>query len=170
MQVDINITRMELVQMNLFLWPRIKWNWVQLGVTFLLCIAAMLFSDIRNFEISAQSAVLMAIIAVVISIMVAALVFSLCLAINLAMASPRTGLGEHHYEIQDGGLLETTELNEELSKWKTFDRVWKSDNYIILKRHWAALHIFPRRCFSSSQHFDEFHAAIADRISGKPEH
>lgn len=166
MQVDVNITRKDLVRINLFLWPRSKWTWIYMYGLFALCMAVAII-NMEGF--SAAYLGIMVLITASIAVVFSFLAFALCLSINIAAASPRTGLGAHHYRLEEEGLRESTDINEELSKWKSFDRLWKSRNYIVLKKHWAAIHIFPARCFDSRAQFDEFHAVIAAKISsGKP--
>ncbi|GJL91295.1 YcxB family protein [Hyphococcus sp.] len=161
MQVDVTITRMDLVRVNLYLWPRIKWTWFQVVGLFVVCVTTTILT-LDNFSIDDLGLIIA--ISAPIAVVFSMFVFALCLTINVAAASPRTGLGAHHYELKEEGLRESTELNEEISKWKTFDRVWRSKDYILLKKHWAAMHMFPARCFDSRKRYDAFYDAIEARV------
>ena len=164
MRVDANITRMDLVRINLLLWPHVRFNWVYLTILFVIgFVASMKVSDTENFLPFLLG--LSIIIASVIAISISAATFLFCLTLSILGASERTGLGHHLYEIIEDGLKETTRINSELSKWESFQKVWNFKSYIVLKKHWAALHIFPLRCFDSRQQFEAFYAALVEHIN-----
>ncbi len=165
MTVDINVTRSDLIRINLFLWPHVKFNWFYLAFLFLVGFAVSMTAWDAEIPLSMSVGFSLAV-AFVLAVTVSALTFLLFLIIGVAGASERSGLGRHAYEISDEGLIETTRINQELSKWEAFQKIWHSGRYILLKKHWAAIHIFPSRCFDSPEHFQEFYAALKAKIGG----
>lgn len=164
MKVRTNISRRDLIKINLFLWPKVRWNWVFLIIVFAICLVVA-FTTLGTENINTTgSVILLFFVAGVVTIATQAVGFALCIAINISMASQRTGLGEHNYEITPEGLHETTSINSEFSKWASFDDLFRSRNYILLKKHWAALHIFPRRDFDSQQQFMDFFKTLSEKL------
>jgi hypothetical protein len=147
----------------MILWPKVRWNWIYVGIIFVIGLLPTI-SAVRESNFDLRIMALLACLVIALTIAIPALTFAFCLGVNLLSASQRTGLGQHEYEITSEGLHESTTLNSELSKWESFDEIFKSKNYIILKKHWAAIHVFPRRDFDSQAQFLEFHKALSEKV------
>ena len=163
MNVTTNITRTDLIRMNLFLVPRVRTNWIVLIILFLICLVSLLF-HVAQTETEPPEIMLLTAISAGVSLTFMLLALIICIAISIILASPKTGLGEHKYKITPEGLQEDTIINSELSKWPSFDAVYKSNDLIILKKHWAALHLFPKRSFTSTEHFLDFFRTLQEKI------
>ena len=164
MEIQTSITRLDLIRINFRLWPNIRANWIILAIIWIGTFALGIFQLVD--EITLLNVVgFSAAIATVVAPLLSAFSFFVCLIVSISMASERTGLGQHEYQITSVGLRETTRLNDELSKWASFQKVWNFGSYLVLMKHWAAIHIFPKRCFDSPEHMEQFYVLLTERIN-----
>lgn len=58
-------------------------------------------------------------------------------------------LGEHELEIQEEGLIERTEFNQTVYRWKGFHKIVATRKHLYIYVTDNNAHIVPRRCFAS---------------------
>ena len=159
--VQVDIKRVDLLRMNLFLNSRLKVNRVFFVLYISLVISASIFL-MHNF--SAMKIFLSVLFSIILGVPAFLLLVLVMILIGVFFASERSGLGEHIYTIEEDGLRETTRLNQDFSKWVAFERVWCDREYIFLQRSWAAYHLFPKRCFGTKEEFEKFGATLKQKI------
>lgn len=58
-------------------------------------------------------------------------------------------LGEHELDIQEEGLVERTEFNQTVHRWKGFHKIVSTRKHLYIYVTDNNAHVVPRRCFSS---------------------
>jgi len=88
-------------------------------------------------------------------------VVNMAVQILFVLVSKNRGvLGWHELEIREDGLVERTDINESLCRWTGFHKLRKSRNYFFLYVTDLAVHVVPKRVFSSVQEAAEFEKRI----------
>jgi len=156
LKIQTHITRMDLLRMNILLIPKAKSTWITAGVVFCICFAITYshVNDTYTFQYALKNSTIVSLIFTLVFSIITPL---LNIFIYIITASENTGLGSCDYELTSKGLYSTNNTNEIFTKWFAFKKVWKFKSYIFLMRHWAHIDMFPRREFTSQEHFEEFH-------------
>jgi hypothetical protein len=146
----INLKRMDIVNVPIFLFPRtwIFWFWFVL-----FFLTALRSSYSRHPEIGVGNWInsLISTLCVMAIISVIQMIY-LC-----ATASKKSGtLGEHEFQIRNDGLYEKTPVNETLHKWISVSGVYRTRWMILIRIGNAATHLIPKRSFRSSEDYDLF--------------
>ena len=77
---------------------------------------------------------------------------------------PEKGLlGSHRLVLNDGGVVETTAVNESRTSWTGVDRVEQNDGYIFIYVSAATAHVVPKRVFATAAQAEEFYREAARR-------
>jgi hypothetical protein len=164
MFVKTNVTYMDYVRAQLYLAPRMKFNWV---IAFI--IWAYIFFNflnklgeqvgfpgdaICNFCTITSSLIVSTGYTIIILLIL--FLGGVILGLILLMSDRTPGiLGEHEFTLKDDGLLETTSVNETLSKWVSISSVTKTKRYIYI-RLGLSFHLIPKNSFQNQAQFDEF--------------
>ena len=161
--IRVNISRLDLLRVSLLLVVRSPWSWLYFGALLIGTFSYMFFSLAKEFPVRDF---LLLIIQQSLFISVVLYVAGLlpCLALNIAFASPRTGLGQHSFDILEEGLKEQTDLNQEISYWPAFKDIWNFGSHIVLRKNWAAIHILPRRDFESVDDYNQLFEMLCSKI------
>lgn len=156
MKVATHIKRSDLIWLNISLLPRLKSTY-----TTMIFIATMVFAYIwwKNGFPDCSREWFIAIFASLggaVGGILFGFVFQLvCI---LFMSKESNGiLGKHEYEINSEGLYEKTNANEGIQKWQGVSSVRKTNSFILLQVSGYLFHVFPKRCFDSLDHFQEFY-------------
>lgn len=162
MKVIVTIGRRDILRMNLHLLPRLKANWIMLGVVIVAAFAFLIYDDRRPIAASMLSSnILWALFAGLLAIL-GSTVF--CLIWVLAVANHKTGvLGEHEYELRSDGLFEKTVANEGLNRWSGIQSVTRSSNQIHVRINGYLFHVIPRHGFGSDDEFYRYFELLRQR-------
>lgn len=162
MVIRTTLSRKDFIDLNLYLFPLLKSNWIFASTMFIAIFAYQLYkSDFmaRPTEMLCMSAAsaIGALCGVTIALILSLSYFFLCL-------NKRSGiLGEHEFTIEDEGLFEKTDANETLTKWPSITSMRKTKNFILIRINNYLFHILPRRAFSNERHYDEAWAELNKR-------
>jgi hypothetical protein len=92
------------------------------------------------------------------------IIMQLLLAAVIAYARGHKGLlGIHTLVVTAEGLIERTDYNETLHRWKGFHRVRESASYFYLYVSETNFHLVPKRSFTSGQELRSFLEEIKQR-------
>ncbi len=165
MQVEVDITRGDIVRFNLSKLFVLKSNLVTLAFAYLIAtIVSFAGARTSDGEFVWQAFLIVAGIggmAMFLAIFVCSLVFVM---INSTMA---TGvIGKHTFSIDDAGLRERTDANDTLNYWHALRKARKSRTMIFVETAPWLFYILPRRDFESDEAYDAFFNEIRSR-SGK---
>lgn len=155
MKATTEITRKDLAFLSIYLFPRVKANWIFLGVL-IAAIAIFLAlskrpSDISGFISVAISSVLGGIGGTIIG-------FAINIVTMLLSVGSKSGiLGLHQYELCQEGVRESTEANESLQRWSSISSIKVCGNYMLLRICSNQFHIIPKRSFESEALFMSFY-------------
>lgn len=160
MEVETDITRTDLIKLNLFLLPREKSNIVTGGVLSAGILIFLLISkqpdNLSSIGIAAGAAIGGGVAGLLAG-------FIISLFFILLASSAKSGvLGRHTYRLTEEGLHESTAANEGLQKWQGIQTVGKSKTLIFLRINGYLFHLIPRRAFGSAQEFELFWSKARD--------
>lgn len=89
------------------------------------------------------------------------------LAMTIIARGDRGILGEHVFRFVEGGLVESTTVNETLMKWGGVRAVHRTRGYFYIRVTRSTAHIIPRRCFADAAADDEFWKAMQPLVAKK---
>ncbi len=159
MDITVNLTRLDLFLMNLFVFPRMKGNWVFLLVLWAGLIAYHVISQGCPCGFTETLFVLFATGVGAIGGIVFMLLFGTVWLI--AFSTKKSGvLGEHYYAIREDGLFEKTDANETITRWPSIISIWKVGSFILVRINSYLFHTFPRSAFKSQQEFESFYETL----------
>ncbi|MDD1793269.1 YcxB family protein [Enterovibrio sp. ZSDZ42] len=79
----------------------------------------------------------------------------------LGSASKNYGqLGDHTYEVTDTGFIESTDVNETVTKWEGIYELVKTKRYLYIKTAPLLVYVIPLRSFSTETEFNEFYSKV----------
>lgn len=160
--------RYSLTRWDLFRWQ--LWHTVRLKVLWIIFLGAtttIVVPQLRTPELSAHSAgfkIGFTIIAAVVMLMFMFLLQLILLVFMIFAPKGRGLLGEHELEIREDGLLERTDVNESLHRWKGFHKMVSSGGYFYIYVTHNNFHIVPKCCFSSAHEAVLFRDEIMRRF------
>jgi hypothetical protein len=132
----------------------------------LLFIEWIVISDAYSESESIWPVVMAAVMAPIIVLCVVGLLGSLVLVLISFLFSHKGILGEHTLEITDRGLLERTEFNETLVKWRGIGRVHSSARYVYIYVSDFNYYAVPKRQFTV-EYINAFEATLREGLKGK---
>jgi hypothetical protein len=162
MKINVEITKSDLIRLNLSLIPRMKSTYttiVAIGIfVFGFLVWLKGFPDTRNHWI----AITFGSVGGGIGGMLAGALISF---ITIALSGTKNNgvLGQHEYEITSEGLFERISANEGLNKWSGINELRISGSYALFQISGYLFHVIPRRSFGSEQNFNEFVKLAKDR-------
>ena len=160
MEIETDITRVDLIKLSLLFLLREKSNLVVVGVFAAGVFIYLLFRtqpDEAGSVVSAAGVAIAAGFAGFVTMFLISLVF-----IVLTSSQENGVLGKHTYWLTEEGLHERTAANEGLQRWQGFQAVVKSNDFIILRINSYLVHVIPRRAFTSEQAFELFWSKASD--------
>ncbi len=163
MQVTLNVTRGDILRLNLSKILTAKANLICFGFSILLAAGvafANYLDDPADFGWR-----WFALFTLVGGIFIFILIFLISLFFVLINSTVGSGaLGEHTFTIEEAGLREETVANDSLSYWSGLQRVEKTRSAIFVQTTPWLFHILPRREFASDDEFETFHKEVASRV------
>jgi YcxB-like protein len=155
MKIDTELTRKDFLLLNIFLFPRMKSNWIFL---FILILFIAIFSVITNkpddfggfFAVTVGS-IFGGVIGVVAG-------FSINLSIMLFNIGKKSGvLGSHQFELLQEGLRESTSVNESLQRWESIVEIKVYGDLLLIRINNYLFHVIPKRSFKNQIEFESFY-------------
>jgi len=155
MQINVNIKYKDLVLISILLFPRLRSNWILLGI-FTICI--FLFIYFQKVHYTSTDYIITLLASVIGSIVGILSTLFFNIIIMLLSINKRSGiLGEHNYTITKEGLHEITTVNESTQKWSGVKSIKMINNYIYFHIYANLFHIIPGRFFTDKNHFKQFY-------------
>jgi hypothetical protein len=155
--VKVHLTRWDLVAFNLLLTPRLRSTWIVCATIGLILVLLLVVS--RGVPTSGVEWLAIAIGAAVGATAFLGVGFLISIVFVLSTSSASNGiLGEHTYSFEADGLREQTSANDTLIKWGGARDVRRLGAFVLINISPALYHVIPRRCFASSNEYDEFWA------------
>ena len=155
MNISVEIKRKDLVALNLYLFPRIRGNWIFFALLSGGIFAYILITKKPSNAYSITVAAFAALVGGVGGVIAAGL-FGM-VAVLLTVGKKSGVLGVHHYSLSEQGLEERTDANETLQKWVGIQSITKLPNYILFRINDYLFHIVPRRAFAANEEFNSFY-------------
>jgi hypothetical protein len=154
MEVTVNITRWDMIRLNLWAMYRLKSNLFFMAITSAAVFASIVSSRPLLTPESWAAAVTTSLIG---GMAVLLFGFFICLINVLFTSSKKSGaLGEHLYTITEQGLYGKTRNAESMLKWSGVNSMHKSRDYMYVRVNSYLFHIIPKRAFGSEIMFEEF--------------
>lgn len=160
MEIETDITRADLIKLNLYLLPREKSNRVTVAVLaagiFIYLLISKQPSSLGSLGIAVGASIGGGIAGLLAGFIVSLLFVSFT-------SSAKSGvLGRHIYRLTEEGLHESTVANEGTQKWQGIQAVGKSRHFIFLRINGYLFHFIPRRAFGTEQQFESFWVKARD--------
>jgi len=163
LRVVVDVTRRDIFTVTFRLIMRARWIWALFTIPFAAGIWRISTSESgpKDWPNIVLLLVVLATFCWVL-LLVAALVFA---AASVLQAGSMQGvLGSHTFEIRPDGLFESTTANQTPTSWSAIRSAKRTDRYILVSVAWWMFHFIPRRAFGDDAAFDDFFAAIQERI------
>lgn len=155
MNVEVKITKRDIVHFNLALIPRLKnifTNFIVMsGIVFILLVWKRGFPDTStDWVIHTLVSLIGGVFAFVFGV-----AFSI-LSILKNMKSYNGVLGVHQYRVDSEGFHEKTKVNQSMYSWDGIEKIIELKFYILYQVHEGLYHIIPKRSFESKKKCEEF--------------
>jgi hypothetical protein len=154
MQVTADIRRSDLVNLNLYVYPRHRNTYIIFALFVVIGLAIPLVHD---GKFSSQGLLLGLAIGVAMGLIMVVFTFLICV-LGQALSSPKnTGrLGQRTYNLQDDGFEWASETGNGKQKWTAISTVTKTRNYVLIAITPSLFFIVPSRAFPSGEAFNAF--------------
>jgi len=157
--VRVDITRWDLVTLNLAITPRLRSTWLAWG--FVAACAGGIEIAADGYPTTARAWFGMVTAMLLVATVFSTVMFGITLCAILFMSGTANGvIGEHIYVFTDHGLREQTSANDTLIRWNGVRDVRRTSRFILIGVSPALYHVLPRRCFESAAKYDEFWRAV----------
>ena len=162
------------IQYSLTRWDILRWHFYLLirnrAVIAFVAIASlgMVWNDLRTLEMAARPIgfkVLYAVLFTSAMFCLVGIVTTLVMSCAVTFKKLRGLLGAHELEIRDDGLVERTEFNESVHRWRGFHKIVTTGRYLYIFVTDNSVHIVPRRHFASGEDLGAFRDEIKRHIS-----
>ncbi len=151
MEYEVNIRRMDLFKMQLFLLPRLKQNYLLLA--FLICCAGFGASS----ALDQNGLLAWSLYSTIVGLVIFLVLFFVGALVQVAFASAEKGfIGKTMYRINDKGFFEETLGTETMTRWKSIIGLYKFRNYLFVRINGLRVHMIPKREFSNKKEFESF--------------
>lgn len=156
--VQADISRSDDIRTKLYMYPRIRRNWVILGMISLIYTSIIVYIG-EDFTLPAIA------YAALTGVLAGAAVMLVCLlspmlAIWLRAKSTSEALGPRTYELTDDGLRWHTSRGEGLRRWSAISSVRKTATSILIGSSPYAFFVVPLHAFASRLEFDNFYDKV----------
>ena len=118
-------------------------------------------------EPSAKDPMIVGSIAAVFGFVVLITVLLILIAMYV-MVNPKLKngtLGEHTFEVTEGGFIESTAYNKTEHTWSSIDKIKKTFGYVLIRVSGHLWHIIPTRHFSEKSGLDAFVEELRRKIT-----
>jgi len=154
MVITTDITKKDLFLLSLYLIPRLRGNWIFLGVLALVIFAFSFFtrSPMTGEQLLvAATASLGAALGGVLSVLVINLVTML-----LKVDPDSAVLGRHYYSLTEQGLETRNAGGEMVIGWDAISSIARLPGYMLFRMKAGRFHLIPARSFNSGTTFKAF--------------
>ena len=167
MDVEINVTRGDIVRFNVAKLFRLKSNLVVLVVSLVIVGAGVWKGAVAGGQ-DVDWFVVLAVTAVGGGLLFAAIVLFSLVFVLISSTAQNGVVGKHTYTIEEGGLREVTQANDSLNFWPAIRKVDKSRTAISVEIAPWLFHVLPRREFESDQAYEAFFNELRSRAGKQP--
>jgi predicted neutral ceramidase superfamily lipid hydrolase len=156
MEVKVEISRVDLVRLSLYIMPRQKQFWIIFIIFWSVSAYGVMGSgsfgaELVSYMLLIASSTIFALIGILVSFLINQIYV-------LVISTKRSGnLGSHEFEIIQNGLSELTTANHTITNWSGMLSIRKSKAYIFVQINHFLYHIIPRRHFSTEEDFLSFY-------------
>lgn len=166
MNVRVEITRKDLIRLNLAMLPKLCATY---RMIFIVGVATLAFIVVFHGPVAGLNGWLIAIGCSIIGGIASVFVSVVINFISIWFTSEATEgvLGQHEYEISDVGLWERTPVNEGLSRWQGVTDIAIYGSFLTIGISGNYFHIFPARCFKSTEEFHLFASKAKELRDGQ---
>ena len=158
MHVKTNLTRADIIRLNLHVMLKTKLTIYMVGWTCFLIFLCW-FANPPNEEFNILVIILTSVL-LVVGFMMFGIITSILFAV--LVSTEKSGvLGEHHFVVLPEGLQEETKANKTLIKWNGIQKPIKTKKFILVPINiYYLYHIIPRRSFDDQASYDKFWTEI----------
>jgi hypothetical protein len=154
MQITADIRRMDLAKFNIYCLPRLRANWIFVGI---VAVGVFVYTLATTFPTNVIALLGVAAVSFVVGVSALLAGFVVSFIWILSTSTEKSGtLGTHIYSLSEQGLHEITKHNDALHKWTGIQSVEKSGTYIFIRINGYLFHLIPRCAFSSDKEYEEF--------------
>ncbi|HEX9172444.1 MAG TPA: YcxB family protein [Telluria sp.] len=154
LSVSTDLSRRDLIVVSLHLLPRLRGNWVFMGILAAGTFAYLLYGMDEVSAVLLIAAVLASAAAAIVGLLSGFLINLIC---GLLTVGKNSGvLGRHDLSISPTGFVERTVVNQSQHSWDGIKSVMELGNYLVIIFNGYLIHIVPRRSFDSADGFDSF--------------
>lgn len=162
MHVDVNVTRSDLIWLNLSQCFRLRSN-IYLFLTILILVTVFVWLSAKP-DPDGIDWIALAIASGITTLVTCGILVAVSIFVVLLNSTGRAGvLGKHSYTIEDAGLREATVANDSLHFWPAIAKVENRSRAILVQINAYLFHVLPRREFQSDDQFEAFYRSLADR-------
>ncbi len=153
-QAIVDIGKRDLFLFSLAMIPRLRGNWIFMGVLALLIFALVCFTR-TPATASALGVAAVASAGAAFCGVLSALSINI-VTMLLKVDDNSTLLGRHVYTLGEAGLLHQRHGDETLLPWQGFAALSKVPGYLLFKVGAGRIHLLPRRAFGSQDAYQGF--------------
>lgn len=162
MEIEVNVTRPDVLRVNLF---PVVITWRNLRLLIILWIVSGFFSwRGQRTETSGIDWVELLWTSFITAVLWFLAVWIIVLILNLFGMSEKSGItGKRVFRVEHGGLREVSPVNDSLHYWDTIRLVEKRKYGIYIRLASHAFYVLPKREFPDEASFESFFGAIHER-------
>ncbi|NHZ82455.1 hypothetical protein F2P44_24705 [Massilia sp. CCM 8695] len=154
MQVTVDITKRDVFLVSLAMIPRLKGNWIFMGVLalaiFVLVLVTRTPGNLYSLGVAAAAA-----LGGALGGGLSALTINIATML-LKLDAGHPMLGRHHYALTDAGLELRAGKQDSMQPWAAVASVGRLSGYILFRLKGNTVFLLPRRAFSSGEAFQAF--------------
>ncbi|MCE3606289.1 YcxB family protein [Massilia sp. P8910] len=154
MQVTVDITKRDVFLVSLAMIPRLKGNWIFMGVLALAIFVLVLVTRTPDTLYSLGVAAVAALGGALGGGLSALTINVATMLLKLDAGNPM--LGRHHYALTDTGLELRAGSQDSMLPWASIASVRRLSGYIVFRLNGNGVFLLPRRAFSSGEAFQAF--------------
>ncbi|MDQ1830212.1 YcxB family protein [Massilia scottii] len=154
MQVTVDITKRDVFLVSLAMIPRLKGNWIFMGVLALAIFVLVLVTRTPDNLYSLGVAAVAALGGALGGGLSALTINIATMLLKLDAGNPM--LGRHHYALTDAALERRAGNQDSMRPWAAIASVGRLGGYIVFRLEGNGIFLLPRRAFSSGEAFQAF--------------
>jgi hypothetical protein len=158
--VNTNITRFDLLKLNFFILPRLKFNYFFFLI--LLVVGAIVYSNQECFNCIEYKYPTMIAFAFKKAFLATVLLFLFSLTVQYLTAyTHKNGvLGNQSIEVSSQGVLEKTFINETLTKWQGVKKIYLSQTAVYIQIASYNFIVIPKKSFDEKGEYSSFYKEL----------